>query len=285
MLAGREEKTAMSMIPDDARHQLREEGWCVLPNLLSPVDLKRVNAALDRVVEEMRRRGASTHSALLDPNDSNIRVYNLPDWDSVFVELLRHPACMEIAREVLGEGFIVSNFSGNIARPGSQPMRIHSDQALSVPDPWLEPWALNLIWCLDDVYDANGATRFVPGSHKYKSFSEVPEDIAERTVAFDAPAGSLIAMEGRVWHTSGSNRTEGARRAMLFGYYVRDFVRQQVNWDVCLSPETRASLDEGARELLGMGPKANVRIGSALSRLSPDAERPDILSLGKRENA
>ncbi|MFC4595475.1 phytanoyl-CoA dioxygenase family protein [Sphingobium tyrosinilyticum] len=275
----------MSMIPDNARRQLREEGWCVLPKLMNPPELRRVNDALDRVVGEMRRRGASTHSALLDPNDSNIRVYNLPDWDPVFVELLRHPACLEIVREVLGEGVIVSNFSGNIALPGSRPMRIHSDQALSVPDPWLEPWALNLIWCLDDVYDANGATRFVPRSHKYTRFSEVPKDLAEQTVAFEAPAGSLIAMDGRVWHTSGSNRTESARRAMLFGYYVRDFVRQQVNWDVCLSPETQASLDQGARELLGMGPKANVRIGSALSRLSPDAELPDILSQGARENA
>ncbi|MFC4595672.1 phytanoyl-CoA dioxygenase family protein [Sphingobium tyrosinilyticum] len=275
----------MTMLHDDAKRQLQEEGWCVFPALLDAQQVRRVNEALDRIVEEMRRRGASTHSPLLDPNGANVRVYNLPDWDPVFVELLRHPACMEIAQEVLGEGFIVSNFTGNIAHPGSQPMRIHSDQALSVPGPWLEPWALNLIWCLDDVYDANGATRFVPGSHKYTCFSEVPEDIAERTVAFEAPAGSLIAMEGRVWHTSGSNRTEGARRAMLFGYYVRDFVRQQVNWDVCLSPATQDSLDDEARALLGMGPKANVRIGSALSRLTPDAERPDILSRGKREDA
>jgi hypothetical protein len=30
-----------------------------------------------------------------------------------------------------------------------------------------------------------------------------------------------------------------------------------------------------------MGPKGNVRIGSKLSRLSPDADRPDILSVGR----
>jgi hypothetical protein len=68
---------------------------------------------------------------------------------------------------------------------------------------------------------------------------------------------------------------------MLFGYYVRDFVRGQVNWEACLSPETRDAMDQETRDLFGMGPKGNVRIGSKLSRLSPDADRPDILSVGR----
>lgn len=264
-------------VDDKAMNQLREEGWCVLPALLDRDAIQRVNDALDRIVDTMRRAGASTHTALLDPNDANIRLYNLPDWDPVFIDLLRHPACLEIAGHLLGEGFIVSNFTGNIALPGSRPMRIHSDQALAVPPPWLEPWALNLIWCIDDVHEANGATRFVPGSHRHTGFDEVPADIESRLRAFEAPAGSLIAMDGRVWHTSGANRTEGERRAMLFGYFVRDFVRQQVNWEACLRPETKAQLDEPARALFGLGPKGNTRIGSALTRLAADAEKPDIL--------
>lgn len=255
-------------ITDKQKLQLREEGWCVVPSLLTSKEIERVQLAIERIVTEMRTQGISTHTAMIDPNESNIRLYNLPDWDPVFVDLLRHPMALLMAEEVLGPDFIVSNFSGNIALPGSLPMNIHSDQALSVPPPWIEPWALNLIWCLDDVSELNGATRFVPGSHKYRTFEEVPKDIAGQAIAFEAPLGSMIVMDGRVWHTSGANNSVDRRRAMLFGYYIRDFVRQQVSWDVCLSPQTQAGLDEDARALLGMGPVQNSRIGISMTKLA-----------------
>jgi ectoine hydroxylase-related dioxygenase (phytanoyl-CoA dioxygenase family) len=87
--------------------------------------------------------------------------------------------------------------------------------------------------------------------------------------AFEAPAGSFIAMEGRLWHTSGSNITKDRQRRQLFAYYSMDFIRPQVNWEACLSAETKVSLDDEARTLLGLGPFANTRIGGSLTRLHP----------------
>ena len=258
-----------------ARRALAEQGWCVVPALLSPAELAEARAALDGAIAEMRARGVSTYSTTLDPNDANIRVYNLPDFNPVFVELLRHPVARALVEATLGENNIVSNFTANVALPGSGSMNIHSDQALVIPPPWNEPWAMNIIWCLDDVHEGNGATRFVPGSQHWPRFEDVPADVAERSVAFEAPAGSLIAMEGRVWHTSGANTSQDERRAMMFAYYAKDFIRQQVNWDVCLSDDTKARLDPDARRILGMGPAGNVRIGGGLTRLR-DGEKPNV---------
>jgi ectoine hydroxylase-related dioxygenase (phytanoyl-CoA dioxygenase family) len=77
-------------------------------------------------------------------------------------------------------------------------------------------------------------------------------------VPFEAMAGSVIVLDGRLWHTSGKNVTKTERRALLFAYYTRGFVRAQVNWDVCLSETAKARLDDDARTLLGMGPYSNV---------------------------
>ena len=129
--------------------------------------------------------------------------HNLLDIDPVFRELIRHPRALELVLSLLGEAFLISNFTANIARPGARSMPVHSDQALVTPEPWLHPWAMNVIWCLDDVHEGNGATRYVPGSPDYKSFDDVPADIDARSVAWEAPAGSIIAMDGRMWHTSG----------------------------------------------------------------------------------
>jgi ectoine hydroxylase-related dioxygenase (phytanoyl-CoA dioxygenase family) len=250
------------------QQQLRDDGYAVLPSLLSVQELQAARDGLDVAVAAVHRLGIPTHTESLDPNASNVRVYNLPELCSVFIDLLRHPATLSVVREVLSPNCLVSNFTANIAWPGSGSMNLHSDQALVIPPPWNEPWAFNVIWCLDDVHERNGATRYLPGSHRYRTFEDVPADALTKTRAFEAPAGSAILMEGRIWHTSGANVTSDERRAMLFAYYSMDFIRQQMNWEAALSPKTKESLDAETCKLLGLGPAANTRIGGQLTRLS-----------------
>ena len=252
---------------DHLRRQLQDEGFCVITGVLSPDELERARAGLDRAVELTRQAMGAKHDARLDPNEANVRAYNLPAADPVFLDLLRHPAAMETVEELLGPHALVSNFTANIALPGSGSMKLHSDQALVVPPPWHHPWAMNVIWCLDDVHEANGATRYLPGSHRFRTLEEVPADAMERTLPFEAPAGSFIVMEGRLWHTSGRNVTADEQRRMLFAYYSSDFIRQQANWTVSLPPEVQAGMAAETRALFGLGPAGNVRIGGALTRL------------------
>ena len=71
------------------------------------------------------------------------------------------------------------------------------------------------------------------------------------TVSVEAPAGSILVMDGRVWHQSGVNRTPDHHRAALFGYYVRSWIRPQVNWNVFLDPDVAATLNPEFLDLLG----------------------------------
>jgi ectoine hydroxylase-related dioxygenase (phytanoyl-CoA dioxygenase family) len=189
----------------------------------------------------------------------------------VFIDLLRHHIALDAVRQTIGENILISNFTANVALPGSQSMKLHADQALVIPPPWQHPWAANVIWCLDDVDEENGATRYLPGSHKYRSFEDVPADAMARTRPFAAPAGSVILMEGRVWHTSGANVSRDRQRRMLFGYYSCDFIRPQANWNAALPPALQNSLDDEMRALFGLGPTGNVRIGGSLTRLAAPA--------------
>jgi len=240
-----------------AQEQLREEGWCVLPDVL---DAGGSAKALDRLwaaAEESRRRGVSTFMPVLDPNESNVRVFYLLELDKLFCDLIQHPVAMDMVRSLLGEAFLISNFTANIARPGSRSMALHSDQSLVMPAPWVHPWAMNIIWCLTDVTFENGATLFIPGSHRWPTRADVPPDAHKRLQPFEAPAGSIIAMEGRIWHTSGANITTDQDRALLFGYYTKPFLRPQVNWNAALSGETQASLSPQMRGWLGLDVNAN----------------------------
>jgi len=251
---------------DRHARRLHDDGFCIVDGVLDATAVRDVRTRLVAAAEESRRRGVDTFMPVLDPNDRNVRVFNLLDLDPVFVELIQHPRAIALVQALLGDGFLISNFTANIALPGSRSMNLHADQAIVIPEPWLEPWAINIIWCLDDICEANGATRYVPGSHRVTRRAELPADALARCRSFEAKAGSIVAMDGRMWHTSGANVTERDERALLFGYYSADFIRPQVNWNVVLSDETKGTLSAQMIDWLGLGPAANTTRATLVRR-------------------
>lgn len=247
------------MLSDADRTALVEQGFCIVPDVLTPAGVAQAREALERGVEESRRRGVATYIGSLDPNDANVRVFNLLDLDPLFTRLVAHPAAIDAVGWLLEDDFIISNFTANIAKPGSGSMAVHSDLAIVIPEPWHAPWSVNVIWCLHDVHADNGATQYLPGSHRITRRSELPADPRQAMVPFEAKAGSIIVMEGRLWHTSGENITADEDRALLFGYYARSFIRPQWNFNVGLGADTKAQLSPELRHWLGLGLTANVK--------------------------
>lgn len=258
-----------------AKRHLKEEGWCVIPDVLTKEETSRALSQLWEAKEASERQGDPTRLEFLDPNPSNVRVFYLMQLDKIFMSLIQHPTAIEMVTSVLGEDFLISNFTANIARPGSKSMGLHSDMSLVVPDPWKEIWALNVIWCLTDVYFDNGATLYIPGSNKWEYESQVPRNAKKLLRPFEAKAGSIVVMDGKVWHTSGENISQ-EDRALLFGYYTAPFLRQQVNWTAKLDEATKEELSPKMKEWLGLNVNAN--LGRALNLKYLDDQYPDAES-------
>lgn len=237
---------------EQRREQLKRDGWCIVPDVIGLEEAGEAHARVWKVIEANRRDGIATELAGIDPNDRNVRALNLIEGDPLFREMVQHETALEMVRAVIGPDFCISNFTANIALPGSGSMPLHSDQSFVAPQPWSAPWSVNIIWCLTDVHAANGATRFVPGSHHWRSRDQVPADAHSRLRAFEARAGSIVVMDGRIWHTSGANVTADEERCCLFGYYSASFLRAQVNWNVALSEEVKAGMSERMKAWLGL---------------------------------
>ncbi|EMR62135.1 putative phytanoyl- dioxygenase family protein [Eutypa lata UCREL1] len=229
---------------DEAKSHLKEHGWARISSVLSKEEASSTLDHLWKAREVAEARGDPTYMPFLDPNSSNM------------------------VKSVLGETFLISNFTANIARPGSSSMALHSDQSIVFPEPWHAVWALNIVWCLTDVYEANGATRYIPRSNKWVWKKEVPANAPDLLVPFEAKAGDVIVMDGRVWHTSGSNVTKDQDRALLFGYYTAPFVRQQVNWTAQLPKELQDTLSSEMKEWLGLDPVGNIHTTGDLRYMS-----------------
>jgi fumagillin biosynthesis dioxygenase len=193
----------------------------------------------------------------------NIRVNDLFAFDEVFQGLAFHPAALRVISRFLGPRALLSNFNGNITRPGSGGengyggMHVHADQGFVIP-PWPDvPLAFNCIWVIDDFTEETGATRYLPESHRSRGRPQSTDPAHHDLVSMEASAGSLILMDGRVWHTTGVNRSERSERIGLFGYYVRSWLRPQMNWSVALAADLQARLSDEQREMLGLNLMAN----------------------------
>lgn len=226
-----------------------QHGVGVLEGCLSAAEVSDVKARLWEDVGTKESAGLKIRGSGGDPNQSNVRVYELISVDPLFVRLASHPTALEAVAHVIDDKFLLSAFSANIALPGSGSMYLHADQGYVIP-PWPPtPLAVNIVWVLDDYTDETGATRYVPDSHR-AGHGPLPGHEYE-TVPIEAPAGSIVILDGRVWHTSGCNRTTSQHRAALFGYYVRDWLRPQTNWHVTLPPEVVVGLPNDFLDLLG----------------------------------
>jgi len=239
---------SLNTIAEAGRH-LDEHGYAVVPGALGVGDTRDVRDRLMAAAEASESAGVPTRGYAFDPDRCNRRVFHLFNLDPVFVDLIQRDDALAFVHRVLGESFLISNFSANITSPGNAPMQLHADQGY-VPPPWpSQPLAVNVAWLLDDFTDENGGTRYVPDSHRTGHGPETGQPCV--SVPIEAPAGSLLVMDGRLWHQTGENRTDGSERAALFGYYVARWLRPQINWNVVLWPEVVRTLDPVFLDRLG----------------------------------
>ena len=132
--------------------------------------------------------------------------------------------------------------------PGQGAQELHRDRFI-----WgkylprqVEP-QLNTIWALTEFTAQNGATRVVPGSHRW-DWDRTPQD-HEITQAV-MPRGSVMFYTGSVIHSGGENRSNADRIALNLTY-SNAWLRQEENQYMSCPPEIAAGFDPELRALLG----------------------------------
>jgi ectoine hydroxylase-related dioxygenase (phytanoyl-CoA dioxygenase family) len=116
---------------------------------------------------------------------------------------------------------------------------------------------VGFIFMVDEFRSDNGATRFVPGSHRWHHApsDEMPDATAdyEGQVSACGPAGSVVIYNGSVWHGHGVNQTKEPRRSIQ-GAYIRRDDKQGTNQGARMRPDTLGRIGAPARYVLNIEP-------------------------------
>lgn len=104
------------------------------------------------------------------------------------------------------------------------------------------------IWAIDDFTDANGATQFVPGSHRWDGERQPSKDEIENAIM---PAGSVMLYSGSVLHGGGVNTTTDQYRLGVLIHYTLVWLRQEENQYLSCPPEIAKHFSPELRALMG----------------------------------
>jgi ectoine hydroxylase-related dioxygenase (phytanoyl-CoA dioxygenase family) len=229
---------------EDYAAELFECGYTIVEGVLSPDEVAQSNAALDAIFEREREIGLvrGWH------NDMHKVAYMLPQKDPLFLQFPFNPRVLPLMKLILGERCVLGSLNGLSMTPGGHAQPLHLDQSETIPGSVLY---INALHTLDDFTRENGATRVVPGSqNRFMPRGEEREKIEDEAIYLEAPAGSLIAFNGGLWHAGSRNQTDKPRRA-IHAFYHRRWVQPQWDYPRSLSPEVVATMSDEQKWLFG----------------------------------
>ncbi len=211
---------------------LDAHGFTVIPPALaSPNGLG--DRLLDAILEvSERRRGVrpdlaagSTHAGFAgryaeEGSDSPFGdlLHSLVFEGEVFEEALMNPVLLAMTTYLCGYSVVLSSMGAFLKGPNETCFGLHCDTLLPPP---LPPQALvcNATYVLTEFNRENGATAFLPGSHKFcrgprPHEAEIGEGGNPDAIAIEAPPGSLVVWHGNTWHGAFNRRAPGLRVSM-----------------------------------------------------------------------
>jgi len=228
------------------RDRFARDGYVVLPDLVPSDQVAVLIDALRRIETEQGFGYAQTAFE----GYQTVRINNLLAHDDVFAQVVLEPTVLALAEAILDKELLLSSLCSLTLGPGQPAQPLHEDtQQIPLPRPH-PTLAVNAMWALSDFTEANGATRIVPGSHRFDHPPPYGGDVP--TVSATMRAGSVMLFDSALWHHGGANTTD-ERRYAVSCYYGAGWMRQQENLQLGIPRETAARLPRRLQELLGYG--------------------------------
>jgi ectoine hydroxylase-related dioxygenase (phytanoyl-CoA dioxygenase family) len=224
----------------DVLADLDHDGYSIVPDVLSRDEAEAVRAELLRVADDI------PHGRNSFEGFHTRRIYALFRKTRLLDGAATHPLVLGVLDQVLRD-YQLSAPTGILIDPG-EPAQIlhHDDSVYPLPRPH-EQVVVTTMWPMDDFTERNGATRLVPGSHRWTD--RRPDESTDVKIA-EMQAGSVMFYVGTLWHGGGANRSDRPRLGVILEY-AASWLRPQENHILGVPRDVVATLPQRLQELLG----------------------------------
>jgi ectoine hydroxylase-related dioxygenase (phytanoyl-CoA dioxygenase family) len=235
-----------------------EDGGVIIGNFITADQVKRLNEEIQPAMDELAAGSTHDDEWTKDFHGSNTkRLTNLVTRSKTFREELLdmtmlHELCEEIFLRDSGTYWLNTAQVIEIGR-GNKAQVLHRDQMqypiFTICGPGTPEATVNFIVALTEFTDLNGATRVIPGSHKWTDYSNNgnPED----TIAAEMEAGDACWISGKVVHGGGANRSEDfKRRGIAFSIHC-SYLTPEEAYPFIVEKDLVKTLSRRAQSMIG----------------------------------
>jgi ectoine hydroxylase-related dioxygenase (phytanoyl-CoA dioxygenase family) len=208
----------------DYKNLLDTSGFVVIPNLISASECDLYKVLLEADYEnyaKLYQGAASVPLGDLANKSGEKVVFNLHNKHLSWFKLFQHPQILLLLDHLLKAGsynnvepYYLNNISARCPLKDHPGQQLHLDSNLPGINYCI---VVNVLWMLDDFTNENGATRVVPGSHKWKEFA-CDGLVHEDEIRITGSRGSALIFNANLWHGGTMNSTEQSRWAVALGY-------------------------------------------------------------------
>lgn len=224
--------------------QYRQQGFVVVRNVITAVQLKALSDELDGWIKESRLHRSNygetpDGKARFDLEAGHSaeqprlrRVSNPVDISEAYREVLWDGPIVDAVVDLVGPDVKFHHCKLNIKLPNMETrVDYHQDHAF---DPHTNDNSATALLMLDDMTDDNGCLRVVPESHKerYSHYRDnkftgaidpkLAPDLERRSIAITGTAGDLCLLHSWTVHGGPPNRSNKARRLLICDYHAAD---------------------------------------------------------------
>ena len=238
---------------DDIIYILERDGVAIVDGFVDQSWLNDFNRAIHPFIDNYEPYDYGEPEALDFLGHQTVRLNGLISKVPGYIDLISDQRLLCIM-----DHFLAPN-CGQYGLNSSEIIEIHGGETAQVLhwDDMIWPahyWApdrllqFNVMVAATDFTESNGATRVVPGSHKW-DLSEreaKPNEIARATMS----AGSAVFIPGKTLHGGGDN-TDGSRRRAIVASYLLSWLRTQENHFLHTTVEQAHGWPVRVRQLLG----------------------------------
>ena len=225
--------------------QFRDQGFVLVPDLLTPDEVARYGAAVEAAIAERRAADTRTAAERSTYEQSFRQCQNLwEDFTSVR-PLTFHPRLAEAAAALLGADAVrVFHDQALLKEPGDRRTDAHQDQPYW---PIAEPRTVTAWVPFSGSTLASGALGYVPGSHTsglrrfVDIFTGEPEDLLARPelagrepTFLEVPAGSVAFHHGLTAHLAKANTSDRKRVVHTVIYFADGCTRRPNRTHPCV---------------------------------------------------